>query len=91
MKYCMVIMLLLVVGCGTSVQAQETEQVSVAALKKLGARIGKDGVGNDGVENVVRFRHTRSLISTRSPIITDAGVAELQKALPDCKIVVFRL
>ena len=50
------------------------DKTAVAALKKLGAKIEQDDQGR-AVE--LNLRYTK---------VTDAGVAELQQALPNCKI-----
>ena len=72
---------------------------SVAALKKLGAYIRRNEQGEVVEINLMRTQitdeglvHLKALtrlqdLSFGRNKITDAGVADLQKALPNCKIV----
>ena len=61
------VLLLLVVGCGKSVQAQETEKESVAALKKRGR-----GIIRDHEDGTVRLFHLETSLT-----ITAADLSHL--------------
>ena len=50
------------------------EAQSVAALEKLGAKLTRNG------------QHEVIFVSLADTLATDAGVAELKKSLPNCKI-----
>ena len=76
----------------------ETEAEAIAALEQLGATIGKDENGNvislsligtkitdAGLLRLKRLTKLQRLVLDFTKV-TDAGVADLQKALPDCKI-----
>ena len=76
----------------------ETEAEAIAALEQLGATIGKDENGNvislsligtkitdAGLLRLKRLTKLQRLVLDFTKV-TDAGVADLQKALPNCKI-----
>lgn len=76
----------------------ETEAEAIAALEQLGATIGKDENGNiislsligtkitdAGLLRLERLTKLQRLVLDFTKV-TDAGVADLQKALPNCKI-----
>ncbi|MEO2021815.1 MAG: hypothetical protein ABGX05_08295 [Pirellulaceae bacterium] len=76
----------------------ETQQEAIAALEQLGATIGKDENGNvvslsligtkitdAGLVHLKRLTKLQRL-GLEFTKVTDAGVADLQKALPNCKI-----
>jgi internalin A len=66
--------------------------VTDAGVKRLAAltelrtlNLAGDSVTDEGLNALAGMTKLRSLILTRTQV-TDKGVAELQKALPDCKI-----
>ena len=93
----------MIAGCGESSSPppndSQVKAESVAALKKLGAYIRRNEQGEVVEVNLMRTQitdeglvHLKALtrlqdLSFGRNKITDAGVADLQKALPNCKIV----
>ena len=76
----------------------ETNEEAIAALEQLGGTIGKDANGNvvslsligttitdAGLVHLKRLTRLQRLVLDFTKV-TDAGVADLQKALPNCKI-----
>ena len=76
----------------------EAEEEAIAALEQLGGTIGKDANGNivslsligttitdAGLVHLKRLTKLQRLVLDFTKV-TDAGVADLQKALPNCKI-----
>ena len=93
----------MIAGCGEGSSPppndSQVKAESVAALKKLGAYIRRNEQGEVVEINLMRTQitdeglvHLKALtrlqdLSFGRNKITDAGVADLQKALPNCKIV----
>ena len=84
MKYCLAILLLLVVGCGG-----ETKEEAIAALEKLGAEVEKDEDGNVVFLNLIKTQisdagllHLQQLTNLQTlhlgGNITDAGLVHLK-------------
>jgi len=82
----------------TDVPSDSSSDEAVAALKKLGARIKQDDQGNVVELNLSRSKitdaglvHLKGLTGLQTldlggTEVTDAGFADLKKALPNCKI-----
>ena len=91
MRVLVAMLLIGVAGCGGG---EETAPSDVAALNKLGVGIKQDDhevISSSDKITDAGLVHLKGLVSLKTLYlimtkVTDTGVADLKKALPDCRI-----